>query len=144
MEIGVVSRRGLRSTLLDGGNEGLTLTGKGASWWWAPLLERPQGHESGRGKGDTATAGAGSPPAVPPGNPDSGPEAGTGATLTRNNDLNNQRLEFQLSYGLPAFGDRFTLTPELGLGFYDNGRDYRLGWSLTNRMVGSRLPSPST
>ena len=80
----------------------------------------------------------------PPGNPDSGPEAGTGATLTRNNDLNNQRLEFQLSYGLPAFGDRFTLTPELGLGFYDNGRDYRLGWSLTNRMVGSRLPSPST
>ena len=29
MEIGVVSRRGLRSTLLDGGNEGLTLTGKG-------------------------------------------------------------------------------------------------------------------
>ena len=46
-------------------------------------------------------------------------------------DLNNQRLELQLSYGLPAFGDRFTLTPELGLGFYDSGRDYRLGWSLT-------------
>ena len=48
-----------------------------------------------------------------------------------NDDLNNQRLELQLSYGLPAFGDRFTLTPEVGLGFYDNGRDYRLGWSLT-------------
>ena len=48
-----------------------------------------------------------------------------------NDDLNNQRLELQLSYGLPAFGDRFTLTPELGLGFYDSGRDYRLGWSLT-------------
>ena len=48
-----------------------------------------------------------------------------------NDDLNNQRLELQLSYGLPAFGERFTLTPELGLGFYDNGRDYRLGWSLT-------------
>ena len=46
-------------------------------------------------------------------------------------DLNNRRLELQLSYGLPAFGDRFTLTPEVGLGFYDNGRDYRLGWSLT-------------
>ena len=40
-------------------------------------------------------------------------------------------LEFQLSYDLPTFGDRFTLTPELGLGFYDSGRDYRLGWSLT-------------
>ena len=48
-----------------------------------------------------------------------------------NEDLNNQRLELQLSYGFLAFGERFTLTPELGLGFYDNGRDYRLGWSLT-------------
>ena len=48
-----------------------------------------------------------------------------------NDDLNNQRLELQLSYGLPAFGDRLTLTPEVGLGFYDSGRDYRLGWSLT-------------
>ena len=48
-----------------------------------------------------------------------------------NDDLKNQRLEFKLGYGLPAFGDRFTLTPELGLGFYDSGRDYRIGWSLT-------------
>ena len=46
-------------------------------------------------------------------------------------DLNNQRLELQLSYGFPAFGDRFTLTPELGLGLYDSGRDYRIGWRLT-------------
>ena len=53
-----------------------------------------------------------------------------------NDDLNNQRLELQLSYGLPAFGDRFTLTPELGLGFYDSGRDYRLGWSLSQPDAG--------
>ena len=46
-------------------------------------------------------------------------------------DLKNQRLEWQLSYGFLAFGDRFTLTPELGLGLYDSGRDYRVGWSLT-------------
>ena len=46
-------------------------------------------------------------------------------------DLKNQRLELQLSYGFPAFGDRFTLTPELGLGLYDSGRDYRIGWRLT-------------
>ena len=46
-------------------------------------------------------------------------------------DLNNQRLDLQLSYGFPAFGDRFTLTPELGLGLYDSGRDYRIGWRLT-------------
>ena len=46
-------------------------------------------------------------------------------------DLKNQRLDLQLSYGFPAFGDRFTLTPELGLGLYDSGRDYRIGWRLT-------------
>ena len=47
-------------------------------------------------------------------------------------DLNNQRLDLQLSYGFLAFGDRFTLTPELGLGLYDSGRDYRIGWRLTH------------
>ena len=47
-----------------------------------------------------------------------------------NDDLSNQRLEFQLGYGFPAFGERFTLTPELGLGFSESGRDYRVGWSL--------------
>ena len=46
-------------------------------------------------------------------------------------DLKNQRLDLQLSYGFLAFGDRFTLAPELGLGLYDSGRDYRVGWSLT-------------
>ena len=46
-------------------------------------------------------------------------------------DLKNQRLEFKFSYGFPAFGDRFTLTPELGLDLYDSGRDYRIGWRLT-------------
>ncbi|SAY38656.1 hypothetical protein FLM9_557 [Candidatus Synechococcus spongiarum] len=44
--------------------------------------------------------------------------------------LKNQRLDLQLSYGLFAFGERFTLTPELGLVLYDGGRDYRIGWSL--------------
>ena len=46
-------------------------------------------------------------------------------------DLKSQRLDFQLGYGLLAFGDRFVLTPELGLGLYDSGRDYSIGWSLT-------------
>ena len=45
-------------------------------------------------------------------------------------DLKNRRLDLQLSYGFLAFGDRFTLTPEVGLGLYDSGRDYRIGWSL--------------
>ena len=48
-----------------------------------------------------------------------------------NDDLDNQRLELKLSYGLPAFNHRFSLTPELELGLYDSGRDYRIGWRLT-------------
>ena len=48
-----------------------------------------------------------------------------------NDDLQNQRLELKLSFGFPAFGDRFSLTPELELGLYDSGRDYRMGWRLT-------------
>ena len=60
--------------------------------------------------------------------------------LAANNDdqdgLRNQRLELQLSYGLPAFGDRLTLTPELGLGLYNSGRDYRIGWNLTQPDAG--------
>ena len=51
--------------------------------------------------------------------PDS--DRGTALSLSQimgglSEDLNNQRLEFQLSYGLPAFGDRFTLTPGIGAG----------------------------
>ena len=47
-----------------------------------------------------------------------------------NNGLTHQRLDLQLSYGFLALGDRFTLTPELGLGLYNSGRDHRVGWSL--------------
>ena len=41
-----------------------------------------------------------------------------------------RRFEAAFGYGLPAFGDRFTMTPELGFGLSDAGRDYRLGWRL--------------
>ena len=40
------------------------------------------------------------------------------------------RFEATFGYGLPAFGDRFTMTPEAGFGLSDTGRDYRLGWRL--------------
>ena len=56
---------------------------------------------------------------------------GLAANDTSGNDNLNQRLELQFGYGFPAFGDRFTLTPELGLGLHDSGRDYRIGWRLT-------------
>ena len=56
---------------------------------------------------------------------------GLAASDDEGTGLQHQRLELQLSYGFLAFGDRFTLTPELGLGLYNSGRDYRIGWSLT-------------
>ena len=55
------------------------------------------------------------------------------AGLAANDDgdeLDRRRLEMKLGYGLSAFGDRFTFTPELGVGLSDGGRDYSLGWRL--------------
>ena len=46
------------------------------------------------------------------------------------------RLEGELGYGLPMFGNRFTGTPNLGFGISDSSRDYRIGWRLTSVMRG--------
>ena len=45
-------------------------------------------------------------------------------------ELKSRRLELKFGYGLPAFGDRFTWTPEVGVDLSDTGRDYSLGWRL--------------
>ena len=45
-------------------------------------------------------------------------------------ELKSRRLELKFGYGLSAFGDRFTWTPEAGVGLSDTGRDYSLGWRL--------------
>ncbi len=45
--------------------------------------------------------------------------------------LAQRRFEMKLGYGLAAFGDRFTWTPEVGFGFSTGQRDYSLGWRLT-------------
>ena len=53
------------------------------------------------------------------------------ADLAANDDgFGNRRLELRLGYGVAAFGDRFTGTPELGVGLSPESRDYRLGWRL--------------
>ena len=63
-------------------------------------------------------------------------ERGTLAGLAANDlgaeddPLAGRRFEATLGYGLPAFGGRFTATPELGFGLSDSGRQYRLGWRL--------------
>ena len=45
-------------------------------------------------------------------------------------DLQRRRLEATLGYGFPLFGDRFTGTPEVGVGLSNTDRDYRVGWRL--------------
>ncbi len=45
-------------------------------------------------------------------------------------DLQRRRLEATLGYGFPLFGDRFTGTPEVGVGLSDADRNYRVGWRL--------------
>ena len=52
------------------------------------------------------------------------------------------RLDALFGYGLPAFGDRFTGTPWLGLGRTDWGRDMRIGWRLGP--TGERAPNLAT
>ena len=47
-----------------------------------------------------------------------------------NDELKSRRLELKFGYGLSAFGDRFTWTPEVGVGLSDTGRDYSLDWRL--------------
>ena len=56
-------------------------------------------------------------------------------------DLKSRRLELRLGYGLSAFGDRFTMTPEVGVGLSDTGRDYSLGWRLVRRSAGGDIGS---
>ena len=44
--------------------------------------------------------------------------------------LASRRFEMRFGYGVAAFGDRFTATPEAGLGMSAGHRDYSLGWRL--------------
>ena len=46
------------------------------------------------------------------------------------------RFEAELGFGLPLFGGGFTGTPNLGIGFSETARDYRVGWRLTSARKG--------
>ena len=50
--------------------------------------------------------------------------------------LESRNLEVRFGYGLAVLGDRFTSTPELGLGMSNGHRDYSLGWRLNSDMRG--------
>ena len=45
--------------------------------------------------------------------------------------LDSHRLEAKFGYGFSVFGDRFTWTPEIGIGLSDTVRDYGAGWRLS-------------
>ena len=58
---------------------------------------------------------------------------GTLAGLAANDEgdaLERRQLELTLGYGFGVFGDRFTATPQAGLGLSDGHREYRLGWRV--------------
>ena len=63
--------------------------------------------------------------------------AGLAANDDGGDDLQNRRLELRLGYGFPAFGDRFTSTPEMGLGLSQGHREYSLGWRLGLAQTGA-------
>ena len=46
------------------------------------------------------------------------------------NGAGRRRLEARFGYGFSAFGGGFTMSPEIGLGLSEAGRDYSLGWRL--------------
>ncbi|MCY4502478.1 MAG: hypothetical protein OXE57_13060, partial [Alphaproteobacteria bacterium] len=60
-------------------------------------------------------------------------DPGSGSGAGGGDDLTSRRLEARFGYGLSAFGDRFSFTPEAGLGLSDTGRDMSLGWRLQRR-----------
>ena len=62
--------------------------------------------------------------------PNPGSGFGAGDSEGGNDELKSRRLELKFGYGLPAFGGRFTWTPEVGASLSDTGRDYSLGWRL--------------
>ena len=47
------------------------------------------------------------------------------------------QLDMRLGYGLAAFGDRFTATPEATLALGGERRGYGLGWRLAMRNDGA-------
>ena len=119
--------------LLTHESRGLRDRGLSGSFAWEP------GQGSGRGPSLTLTQTVG---ASASGGMDALLGRGTMAGLAANDDgsgaggsgadddLANRRLELRMGYGFSAFGDRFTATPELGLGLSNDHREYTLGWRL--------------
>ena len=135
-------RRGLAVDLRGRGlvshdAKGFREAGLSGSLFWEPRAD------DGRGPSLTLTQTLG---AQDSGGADALLERGTLAGLAAHDSgaedgalLARRRLEVRFGYGLAAFGDRFTATPELGFGLSEAGRDYRLGWRLSRGTGGGAL-----
>ena len=110
--------------LLTHESSGFRDRGFSGSLAWKP------GEGSGRGPSLSLTQTVG---AAATGGVDALLSRGTLAGLAANDngdELENRRLELKLGYGFSAFADRFTSTPELGVGLSNGRREYSLGWRL--------------
>ncbi len=118
--------------LLTHESRGFRDRGLSASFGWDP------GRGSGRGPKLTLSQTVG---ASASGGMDAllGRETPTGLAANDNgsDDLANRRLNVGFGYGFPAFGDRFTSTPEFGLGLGQGRREYSLGWRLNLAQTGA-------
>ena len=117
--------------LLTHESRGFRDRGLSASFGWDP------GRGTGRGPKLTLSQTVG---ASASGGMDAllGRETLTGLAANDNggDDLANRRLNVGFGYGFAAFSDRFTSTPEFGLGLGQGRREYSLGWRLNLAQTG--------
>ncbi len=121
--------------LLTHESQGFRDRGVSGSFAWAP------GERSGRGPSLTLTQTVG---ASATGGADAlfgQRHLGGLAANDNEDDLENRRLELRMGYGFSALGDRFTSTPEFGLGLSNGNREYSLGWRLVH---GGSAPDGNT
>ena len=103
--------------------EGFRELGLSGSFSWEPVA-------GGRGPQLSLTQTLGS---ASPGSAEALFRRGTLDGLAANDngdDRRSRRLEARLGYGFAAVGDRFTWTPEVGIGLSDTGREMSFGWRL--------------
>ena len=48
--------------------------------------------------------------------------------------ISSRRLDARVGYGFGMFAERYTATPEIGLGLSDTDRELRLGWRLAEQV----------
>ena len=114
--------------LLTHESEGFRDRGFAGSFAWAP------GQGSGRGPALTLTQSVGAQASggvdVLLGQHHLGAFSANDNGADGGNELENRRLELRMGYGFSVLEDRFTLTPEAGIGLSNGHRQYTLGWRL--------------